>query len=58
MKYSNKTVAEKVSWEGLDYTIQNYFSGDEFKDPKLAEAWKIAKKAMKDIEDILNPYME
>lgn len=52
-KLTTLSVAYKCEWEGLDYAIQNYFSGEEFENQILAEKWKAAKVLLNDIEKIL-----
>ena len=57
-KLSTLAVAMKCDWEGLDYAIQNYFSGEEFEDPVLTEKWKAAKVLLNDIDEMLQEAMQ
>lgn len=57
-KWTNRQIAEKANWEGLDYMITGYLSADDIADPQLADAWRRAKEAFAEIETILAPEFE
>lgn len=53
--WTTEEVADRVEMEGLDYAILHYIGPDEeFEDKKLKRVWLLARKALFDIEDILD----
>jgi hypothetical protein len=57
-KMSTLDVASKADWEGLDYAIQHYFSGEEIEDPILAALWSEARVVLNKISTILEKAVE
>jgi len=55
-KYDLESIAGIVDHEGLDYAITDYLNPDHVPEP-LEDPWRKARKALREIEDILAPYM-
>lgn len=58
LKWTNREIAEKSLSEGMGYMVTGYLGVDSIADPKLADAWRRAQKAMEEIEEILEPEFE
>ena len=54
---SNKYALGIIEQEGIGYAVQDYCSGDGFKDPKTKELWKNAGKALNDLQNYLEKYV-
>lgn len=52
-KYSNKRVRDIVDFECLDIAVLHCIDEGSIEDPKLAEAWRDAKRALKFIVDYI-----
>jgi hypothetical protein len=52
-KMSNEEVYDYIDMESMGYAILDGMSADEIKDEKLADLWRIASKALSDIEKYL-----
>lgn len=44
--YSNGDAVDIIENEGLGYAVQNYTSGDSFKDPETKRLWNEADAAL------------
>ncbi len=53
-KYTNGDAVDIIENEGVGYAVQHYISGDSFKDPKTAELWNAANKALTDLCEYLS----
>jgi hypothetical protein len=52
-KLTLNEVYNKTEFEGLEYALLHYFSGDEIADPKLSKLWKKARKSLKELNTYL-----
>lgn len=55
-KYNDAEVAVIVECEGLGYAVQYYMSADKIANPLLADAWRRAREALDEIDEILPEY--
>jgi len=52
-KISNADIAEYVAYEGLGYCIYEYIDPPKIEDEELVKLWKIARKAMQEVQDYI-----
>lgn len=58
MKASIEEVASIVEDKGIGYAVANYMAYTAIEDEVLKEKWKQAEKAIDDVMEILEPYLD
>jgi hypothetical protein len=53
-KHTNEEIYNIIDKEGLGYAVTSYLNSDNIEDEKLVELWKIAQRALLDIENYLS----